>query len=59
MSSGLAKYASSKGRDINYIVADCHNLPFDNKSFDAIVAVGILHHLNLPIAISECQRLLK
>ena len=59
ISSGLIKYALSKGKDVNCIVADCHNLPFEDQSFDAIVAIGILHHLNLSKAISECKRLLK
>ncbi|HDQ15434.1 MAG TPA: methyltransferase domain-containing protein, partial [Bacteroidetes bacterium] len=29
------------------------------KSFDAIVAVGIFHHLDLPKAAAECNRLLR
>jgi 2-polyprenyl-3-methyl-5-hydroxy-6-metoxy-1,4-benzoquinol methylase len=34
--------------------------PFENKSFDAIVTIGCLHHTgNLKGAIAECHRLLK
>lgn len=59
ISGGLTKYALSKGKDVSYLVADCHALPFQDKSFDTILSIGILHHLNLQKAISECQRLLK
>ena len=59
MSIGLTKYASSKRDGAAYVAADCHRLPFENETFDSIVAVGILHHLDLEKAIFECKRLLK
>jgi SAM-dependent methyltransferase len=59
LSGGMVKYASKKGKDVNYLIADCHALPFRDKSFDAIVAIGIFHHLELRKAILECKRLLR
>ncbi|MGA3059154.1 MAG: class I SAM-dependent methyltransferase [Candidatus Bathyarchaeia archaeon] len=59
ISNDLAKYALSTGKDVNYIVADCHNLPFEDHKFDSVIAIGIMHHLSLHKAISECRRLLK
>ena len=55
----MVRYASTRGKGVNYLVADCHALPFQDKSFDAIVAIGIFHHLDLRKAISECKRLLQ
>ena len=41
---------------VNFIIGDCMNLPFREKSFDAIVGIAILHHLNIYVALSECHR---
>ena len=59
LSSGMIKYASKKGKDTGYLIADCHELPFGDQLFDAIVAIGIFHHLDLQKAVSECKRLLR
>ena len=59
VSSGLIKYALTRRGSVNYLVADCHALPFKNNSFDVIVGIGIFHHLNLRKALSECKRLLR
>lgn len=46
-----------KGVDI---VADAHNLPFENEKFDIILCTEVLEHLHSPqIAISEMHRVLK
>jgi ubiquinone/menaquinone biosynthesis C-methylase UbiE len=46
--------------NVNSIVADCQSrMPFDNASFDRIIAIHVLEHLpNLPAAINEIYRLL-
>ncbi len=59
LSGGMVRYASKKGKDIDHLVVDCHSLPFRDKSFDAIIAIGIFHHLDLRKAIIECKRLLR
>ncbi|MFQ5821299.1 MAG: class I SAM-dependent methyltransferase [Candidatus Heimdallarchaeota archaeon] len=40
----------------NFIVGDCANLPFREKSFDVIVGIAILHHLDISSALTECNR---
>jgi SAM-dependent methyltransferase len=41
------------------MVADIHNLPFDDESFDAIVALEVFEHLHNPVlAESEVRRVL-
>jgi len=59
VSGGMVRYASTRGKGVNYLIADCHFLPFRNGSFDAVVGMGIFHHLNLRTAISECNRVLR
>ncbi|HEY8217628.1 MAG TPA: class I SAM-dependent methyltransferase [Acidimicrobiia bacterium] len=46
---------------VEVIVADCQQqLPFDEASFDRIIAVHVLEHLpDLPSALDECHRLLR
>lgn len=47
-----------KNRD--FVVADARHLPFAANSFDMIVAINLLHHVNEPEQIlSECYRVLK
>lgn len=46
--------------DINYVVADARELPFKSNTFDLIVAINLLHHVNDPEKIiEECHRVLK
>jgi ubiquinone/menaquinone biosynthesis C-methylase UbiE len=59
VSALMARYASARGKGVNYLVADCHALPFKNESFDAVVGIGIFHHLNLKTAMFECSRVLR
>ncbi len=59
LSGGLVRYASKKGKDVGYLIVDCHKLPFRDKSFKTIVAIGIFHHLYLRKSILECKRLLQ
>ena len=62
LSKGMIRVSSykSKGHQrLMFLVADCHALPFRDKSFDAILGMGIFHHLRWRRAIFECHRLLK
>lgn len=45
--------------NIKYFNMDAHKLNFNDKSFDMIVGVYVLHHLNMDIAIKEIKRVLK
>lgn len=38
---------------------DAHHLTFDNGYFDVVFGGAILHHLDLPVALSEVRRVLK
>jgi SAM-dependent methyltransferase len=58
-SGGMVRYASTRGKGVNYLIADCYALPFKNGSFDAVVGMGIFHHLNLRTAMFECKRVLR
>ncbi len=44
-----------------FVVASCAQLPFDNDSFDLVVGIGILHHLqdDLDTPCAEVSRILK
>lgn len=46
--------------DFRFRVADAQALPFEDASFDAVVAVHMLYHVpDLPLALSEIRRVLK
>ncbi len=40
-------------------VMDAHKLDFPDESFDLVFGGALLHHLDLPVAIAEIQRVLK
>jgi SAM-dependent methyltransferase len=42
-----------------HVVADAHDLQFEDDSFDLIVGDSILHHLDLEIALREIRRVLR
>lgn len=49
--------AAGEGVDV---VADAHNLPFENEKFEIILCTEVLEHLHSPqIAVSEMSRVLK
>lgn len=51
--------AKKKGYSTEYIVADAHQLPYKDDSFDVIFGTAILHHLDLSVAIPELSRITK
>jgi SAM-dependent methyltransferase len=56
-----AKFAK-KGIDqesFKFCVMDAHSLEFADGSFDVVLGNGILHHLDLPIAMKEIDRVLQ
>lgn len=44
---------------VDFFVGDAHDLDLPDDSFDVIVGVAILHHLDLEAALREIHRLLK
>lgn len=51
-------YGFSEAR-YNFHVMDAHSLNFDDNFFDLVIGNGILHHLDLDLAISEVNRVLR
>jgi 2-polyprenyl-3-methyl-5-hydroxy-6-metoxy-1,4-benzoquinol methylase len=47
------------GGPINYLLADFLTHPFENNSFDAIVSVAALHHMNPIAALARMRDLLR
>ena len=41
-----------------FMICDCTKLSFKEKSFDMIIGVGILHHLDIHKTLVECHRIL-
>jgi ubiquinone/menaquinone biosynthesis C-methylase UbiE len=39
VSGGMVRYASTRGKGVNYLIADCNALPFKYGSFDAVVGM--------------------
>ncbi len=59
ISSGLVKVAKKVSPDnAGFIVGDCMNLCLKNNTFDLIICMGVLHHLDLDKTLLECHRLL-
>lgn len=50
---------SGEERIPDYLVGDGHRLPFDDRTFDSVVGVSVLHHLEVNEVIAECVRVLK
>jgi len=47
------------GTNIDFVCADVEKLPFSDNYFDAVIGNGVLHHLNIDIAVKEIHRVLK
>lgn len=43
----------------NFIVSTAENLPYEDNSFDIIIGIDILHHVDIEKSIKECWRVLK
>lgn len=66
ISGAYVKQASAHCLDAGHMeyrfrfqVMDAHALTFPNDSFDWVIGRGILHHLDLPIAMAEIKRVLR
>lgn len=59
LSPGMLEAARDAGVEAELGVVDAHELPFDDESFDAVVANHMLYHLaDLPKALGEIRRVL-
>lgn len=54
------KYAQAVSKDTTFIYGDAYQLPFEDRSFDAIVCFDLLEHLDTPEdVLKEAHRVLK
>ena len=54
------KLAKENSEDITFMVADATNLPFEDRSFDIVLSINVLHHIyNWMDALNEINRVLK
>ncbi len=45
--------------EIEFVLSDIEQLPFNNKTFDAVIGICVLHHLNMDAILPEVKRVLK
>lgn len=55
----LLKAAGNLSEKPDYLVGDGHRLPFADNTFDSVVGVSVLHHLEVSIILAESTRVLK
>jgi SAM-dependent methyltransferase len=53
------RLAVNRAPEAGFAVASAHDLPFEDASFDAVIGIAILHHLDLSIVAREVFRVLK
>jgi len=59
-SGEMLKVARRKHKNINFVEADCLNLPFENESFDLVtISFGLRNTADYDKAVSEIARVLK
>ncbi len=59
ISPDLLRVAEKRAPGAKYEVMDAHNPNYADESFDAVVGISILHHLNWELALKSAHRLLK
>jgi len=59
VSKSLCASATIASPSSSFLAGDCMRLPFRDETFDAIVGVAILHHLDIDRALLECRRVAK
>lgn len=43
----------------HFVVSGAESLPYEDNSFDVVAGIDILHHVDIPLALRECRRVLK
>jgi ubiquinone/menaquinone biosynthesis C-methylase UbiE len=57
--SAIATANAKYGDVAKFYTGDAHAMPFPDESFDLVTGRGILHHLDLKLALSEIRRVLR
>ena len=47
------------GRNVSYVMGDFMSYPFEPESFDAVVSVAVLHHLDAVAGLARMRQLLR
>ena len=56
----LARQKSAGITNIEFIEADATDLPFESRSFDIVLSLGVMHHIsNWLVALKDINRILK
>lgn len=53
------KLFSKRGEKGDFIVSSAESLPYEDESFDVIIGIDILHHVDIPQSLNEIHRILK
>jgi ubiquinone/menaquinone biosynthesis C-methylase UbiE len=59
ISRSLISSAKKAAPKASFVVGDCMNLPFRDGTFDAVVSISALHHLDLKKGLEQVRRVLK
>jgi ubiquinone/menaquinone biosynthesis C-methylase UbiE len=57
--NAIAQAKAKYGNVATFFAGDAHAMPFPNTSFDIVIGRGILHHLDLDVALKEIRRVLR
>lgn len=55
----LIEKAKTKIPEADFFAADCTNLPFEDNTFDLVIGMGIIHHLDVNKSLKELYRVSK
>jgi len=59
ISRSLVNSAKQVAPMVNFIVGDCMNLPFRERTFDAVISIATLHHVDVKKGLKEVNRVSK
>jgi ubiquinone/menaquinone biosynthesis C-methylase UbiE len=54
-----AQARTGENSNVKLVVADIDSLPYEDNTFDAVVGICVLHHLDVKTALKEIMRVLK
>ena len=59
LSPALLEQARTKLPDVKFLVENAMSLSFEDNTFDVVYGSSVLHHLDMPAALSEFYRVLR
>lgn len=58
ISPELVSSAKKNSNKMDFVIGNSMDLPFKDESFDLVISVGVLHHLDVDDTLAECKRVL-